>query len=90
MPILRIHLEPEELSAVRRRAAALGVTAEALAYTAINCSMTHCRTPFCKDALPEALPKAGTDLPLWSDRARSVGVYQGMPDIEQGPGPAGP
>jgi hypothetical protein len=31
----------------------------------------------------------GRDLPLWSDSARSVAIYESKPDIQQAPGPKG-
>ena len=89
MPTLRIHLEHEELSAVRRRAAELGVTVEALAYGALNCSMSHVGEAFCRGRIHEAAKGTGKDLPLWSDSARSVGAYGAQGDIHSGPGPKG-
>ena len=37
MPVIKIHLEREELTAIKRRATELGVTVEALAYGALSC-----------------------------------------------------
>jgi hypothetical protein len=89
MPVIRIHLEREELTAIKRRASELGVTVENLAYGALNCSMSHVREPFCRVRIDEAVKGKGADLPLWSDSARSVSIYEGMPDIHQEPGPKG-
>lgn len=89
MPVIRIHLEHEELSAVRRRAAELGITAEALAYGALNCSMSHVKEPFCRGRIDQAVAERGHDLPLWSDSARSIGIYEGQPDVGGGAGPKG-
>lgn len=89
MPTLKIHLENEELAAIRRRAAELGITAEALAYGALNCSMTHVREPSCRTRIDQAVADRGRDLPLWSDSASSAAAYGGQPDVEQGPGPKG-
>jgi hypothetical protein len=89
MPIIKIHLEHEELSAVKRRAGELGITVEALARGALNCSMSHVREPFCRARIDQAVSEGGHDLPLWSDSARSVSIYQGQPDIDPAPGPKG-
>jgi hypothetical protein len=89
MPVIRIHLEPEELSAIKRRAAELGITVEAMAYGALSCSMSHVRESFCRTRIDEAVKGKNKDLPLWSDSARSVSIYESMPDIHQEPGPKG-
>jgi hypothetical protein len=51
--------------------------------------MSHVREPFCRVRIDEAVKGKGADLPLWSDSARSVSIYEGMPDIHQEPGPKG-
>ena len=89
MPVIKIHVQPEELSAIKRRAAELGTTVEALAYGAINCSMSHVRESFCRVRIDQAVSEKGHDLPLWSDTARSVSIYEGRHDAESGPGPKG-
>jgi hypothetical protein len=89
MPVIKVHLEPEELAAIKRRAAELGITVEAMAYGALSCSMSHVREPFCRVRIDEAVNGKGKDLPLWSDSARSVSIYESMPDIQQKPGPKG-
>ena len=86
MPVIRIHLEHEELSAIRRRAEELGVNVEKFVYGAINCSMSHCLEPLCKVRVGHAVHGPGRDLPLWSDSARSVAAYEGLNDVSQGPG----
>jgi hypothetical protein len=89
MPVIKIHLEPEELSAIKRRAAELGISVEALAYGALSCSMSHLREAPCRIRIDEAIRDKGKDLPLWSDSARSVSIYESLPDIHQEPGPKG-
>jgi len=89
MPVIKIRIEHEELAAIKRRAGELGITVEALAYGALNCSMSHVREPFCRARIDQAIGERGNDLPLWSDSARSVAVYESMHDIQQGPGPKG-
>lgn len=89
MPVLKIHLEREELTAIQRRAAELGITVEALAYGALNCSMSHIKESACRVRIDEAVKDKGKDLPLWSDSARSVSIYESLPDIHQEPGPKG-
>lgn len=89
MPVIKIRLEHEELAAIKRRAAELGLTVEALAYGALNCSMSHVKEPYCRVRIDQAVSEKGHDLPLWSDSARSVAIYESMPDIQQAPGPKG-
>ena len=89
MPVIKIHLEHEELSAIQRRADQLGTTVQDLVYGAINCSMSHGKEPLCRARIDHAVRDRGKDLPLWSDSARSIAAYEGMHDIEPGPGPKG-
>jgi hypothetical protein len=88
MPVIKIHLQQEELAAIQRRAGELGVTVEALAYGALNCSMSHVKESFCRVRIDEAVGER-RDLPLWADSAPSIGIYQGRHDLESGPGPKG-
>jgi len=89
MAVIKIHLEREELAAVERRAGELGITAEALAYGALSCSMSHVKEPFCRARIDQATSERGRDLPLWSDSAPSVSAYESMPGSESRPGPKG-
>jgi hypothetical protein len=89
MPVIRIHVEHEELSAIKRRASELGVKVEDLVYGAINCSMSHVKETSCRVRIDQAVSERGRDLPLWSDSARSVSIYEGKRDIEPSPGPKG-
>jgi hypothetical protein len=87
MPTIKIHVEHEELAAIKRRAEAMGVKVEDLAYGALSCSMSNCKETFCTPRIARAVAERGTDLPLWSDTARSVGVYESKPDAGQERGP---
>ena len=89
MAVIKIHLELEELSAIKRRASELGITVEALAYGALNCSMSHIREGSCRARIDQAVSDRGHDLPLWSDSARSVGAYESKGDLSESPGPQG-
>ncbi len=89
MPVIKIHLEAEELAAVTRRAGELGTTAEDLAYGALSCTMSQIREPRFRSSIIQAVRNKGGDLPLWSDSARSVSIYESLPDIQSGPGPKG-
>src|ERR1017187_10439392 len=89
MPVIKIRLEHEELSAIKRRASELGISVEDLAYGALNCSMSHVKESFCRTRIDQAVSERGRDLPLWSDSARSVAAYGGQHDVGQGPGPKG-
>lgn len=89
MAVIKIHLEQEELSAIQRRATELGITVEALAYGALNCSMSHIREGYCRVRIDQAVSERGHDLPLWSDSARSIGAYEAKGDLPEGPGPKG-
>ncbi|MSU69572.1 MAG: hypothetical protein EXS39_02110 [Opitutaceae bacterium] len=89
MPVIKIHLEDEELSAIQRRAGELGITVQELAYGALNCSMSHIQEKYCRVRIDQAVTERGHDLPLWSDSARSVAIYEGQHDVAQSPGPKG-
>jgi hypothetical protein len=89
MSVIKIHLDPEELSAIQRRATELGITAESFAYGALNCAMSHIREGYCRPRIDQAIGERGHDLPLWADSARSIGAYESKGDIEQSPGPSG-
>lgn len=39
--------------------------------------------------IDQAVSERALDLPLWSDSARSISIYEGKHDIPQGPGPKG-
>lgn len=89
MAVIKIHLELEELAAIKRRASELGITVEQLAYGALNCSMSHIKEGYCRTRIDQAVGERGQDLPLWSDSARSIGAYESKGDLGETPGPKG-
>ena len=89
MPAIKIHLQREELAAITRRAAELGITKEALAYGALSCSMSRIKEQFYRAGIVQAVSGHGRDLPLWSDSAPSIAAYEGMPGDGSEPGPRG-
>jgi hypothetical protein len=90
MPTIKIHVEHEELAAIKRRADALGIKVEDLAYGALNCSMSHALESYCLPRIAKAVSERKGDLPQWSDSARSVAVYEGKPDVGAENGPKAP
>ncbi len=90
MPVIRIHISHEELAAIRRHAEAMGVSVAEFAYGTLGCSMSHCREPSCAIRIAASVRQRQGDLPLWSDSARSVAIYESKPDVEQGAGPQAP
>ncbi|HZZ57163.1 MAG TPA: hypothetical protein VFE31_04980 [Opitutaceae bacterium] len=90
MPTIRIHVEHEELSAIKRRADSLGVSVAEVVYGALNCAMSHSHDYYCIDRIKDSTHEPRKDLPLWSDTARSVSIYEGKPDVaeKRGPRPA--
>lgn len=89
MPLIKIRVEREELTAIERRAGELGITVQDLVYGALNCSMSHVGERFCRTRIDQAISERGKDLPLWSDSARSVGIYESKHDLGESPGPKG-
>jgi hypothetical protein len=89
MPVIRIHLQREELAAITRRAVELGITEEDLVYGALSCSMSRIKEPFYRAGIVQAVSGRSRDLPLWSDSAPSIAAYEGMPGEESEPGPKG-
>ena len=89
MAAIKIRLQDEEYAAVARRAAELGVSIESLAYGALSCSMHHIKDAPCRARVEDSMRERGRDLPLWSDSARSVAIYESKGDIHEGPGPGG-
>lgn len=87
MPTIKIHVEAEELAALRRRAEAHKISVENLVYGAINCSMSHCHEDYCVGRIATAIGERAGDLPRWADSARSVAIYEGQPDIGSEKGP---
>ena len=82
MSAIKIHLPDEELEAVQRYAAEVGVAPEEVAYAALNRLMLQ----ISKDAaaisqdIRETRDWRPNNLALWSDSARSVHIYEGKGD----------
>jgi len=89
MPVIKIHLQREELAAITRRAAELGITEEALAYGSLSYSMSRIKEQFYRTRIVQAVGGQGRDLPLWSDSAPSIAAYEGMSGDASEPGPKG-
>lgn len=87
MSTLKIHLEHEEMAAVARLAKTLGVTLDDLGYAAINRMMRQ--TPEAESGLSNEILEVRVSreysLPIWSDSARAVHIYESLPDDEQRP-----
>jgi hypothetical protein len=87
MSAIKLHLPEEELAAVERYAATLGVKAEAVAYAALNRLMLATKTDaeaIGRDIV-ETHEGRQNNLSLWSDSARSVHAYEGKGDDHSAP-----
>lgn len=78
----KLHLRDEENEAVQRYADAIGVRAEDIVYTALNRLMLQLKTdePAIRQDILETKDWRPDNLPLWSDTARSVHLYEGKAD----------
>jgi hypothetical protein len=85
MPTIKLHLEQEEYAAIERFAAALKTKPEAVAYAALNRLMLDARNPELRVDIVETWEWHHDNLPLWSDTARSVHIYEGKRDDESEP-----
>lgn len=84
---IKLRLEAAELSAIRRFADSMHVTAEDVAYAALNRLMMQTRDPEVVDDIVQTRAWRSDNLPLWSDSAGSVHAYEAMPDDEPTPNP---
>ncbi|MGA3007781.1 MAG: hypothetical protein ABSE59_07815 [Opitutaceae bacterium] len=87
MSALKIHLELEELDAVNRLAHSLKVSPNDLAYVALHRLMLDPDQAKLVKEIAQTLDLRGRVLPVWSDSARSVHIYESKPDDEQTPAP---
>lgn len=85
MPTIRLHLETAEYNAVARYAASMKVKPEAVIFSALNRLMLDARNPAVRTDILETADWRRNNLPLWSDSAGSVQVYEGKPDDEPEP-----
>ncbi|ACB74132.1 hypothetical protein [Opitutus terrae] len=85
MSAIKLHLEQAERDAVDRFASSLKVSAEDIAYAALNRLMLACAdAEVCRD-ITETREWRRHNLPLWSDSACSVHAYEGKADEEPTP-----
>lgn len=85
MPTIRLHLVTAEHDAVKRYATSLNVKPESIVYAALNRLMLDARNPVVQEDIRETVDWRRNNLPLWSDSAGSVQVYEGKPDDEPEP-----
>ena len=85
MSSIKIHVETAELAAIERFAKSLNVTAEDVAYAALNRLMLSARNPELRRDIEETRAWRRHNLPLWSDSAGSVHAYEGKPDDDPEP-----
>ncbi len=85
MSAIRLRLEQAEYDAVVRYAQELGVSAEDVAYAALNRLMLSGGDPEARRDIAETRAWRKQNLPLWSDSACSVHAYEGKPDDEPAP-----
>ncbi|MDE3083591.1 MAG: hypothetical protein KGJ37_00035 [Verrucomicrobiota bacterium] len=87
MPTIKIRLEEEEFDAVERLAEKLHLKSEDVAYSALNRLMLAVRAPDVRNDISQTRDWRRANLPLWSDSAWSVHIYEGQPDDEPKPSP---
>lgn len=85
MPSIRVHLDQAELDAVVRLADTLGVTPEALLYTALDRLMLAGGQAALRREIAETQAVRRDNLPLWADSACAVHAYEGKADDEPAP-----
>ncbi|MCX6956011.1 MAG: hypothetical protein NTV51_28060 [Verrucomicrobia bacterium] len=78
MSAIKLHLQAEELDAVQRYAESLGVKTEDVAYAALHRLMMQIKTEEAaiNQEILEAREWRRENLPVWSDSARSVHIYE--------------
>lgn len=82
MSVIKLHLEYAEFDAIERYAKHLGVTPEDIAYTGLNRLMLKGETPELNREIIETCEWRKSSLPMWSDSAGSVHIYEGQPDCD--------
>ena len=85
MSSIKIHLENEEIAAIDRLAESLGATVDDIGYAALNRLMLEAESPGLAAEVARLKEERRNTLPVWSDSAHSVHVYEAMPDSEQHP-----
>ncbi|HVU25805.1 MAG TPA: hypothetical protein VHE13_16865 [Opitutus sp.] len=84
---IRLRLDPGEHDAIARFAAAVGVSPEDVAYAALNRLMQNADDPCLRRDIAETSAWRKNNLPLWSDSAHSVHVYESKHDDPPEPPP---
>lgn len=83
MSAIKLHLEMGERDALERYADSIGVSAEDVAYAALNrLLMGDAHDPETVRDIRETKDWRKDNLPLWSDSAASVHAYEGKHDAE--------
>jgi hypothetical protein len=85
MAAIKLHVENEELVAVRRLADALKVSPDDVAYTALHRLMLASGSADVRAEILRVRDWRRNTLPQWSDTAHSVHVYESLPDEQQHP-----
>jgi hypothetical protein len=81
MPAIKIHLDDEEFAPIHRLAADLRLTPEDIAYAALNRLMLRSAEAEIRSDISQTHNWRGSNLPRWSDTARSVHAYEGRVDL---------
>ena len=85
MATIKLHVENEELVAVKRLGDALKVSPDDVAYTALHRLMLQSNDPEVRAEILQVRDWRRNTLPQWSDTAHSVHVYESLPDEQQHP-----
>jgi hypothetical protein len=85
MAAIKLHVETEELVAVKRLADALKVRPDDVAYTALHRLMLESGGADVRAEILRVRDWRRNTLPQWSDTAHSVHVYESLPDEQQHP-----
>lgn len=85
MPTLKIHLSSEEYAPISRMAYELKVRPEEIAYCGLDTVMKDIGSLAMQDSVRNVAAWRSSNLPIWSDSARSVHAYEGKPDVHSEP-----
>jgi hypothetical protein len=85
MAAIRLHIESEELVAVKRLAEALKVSPDDIAYTALHRLMLNQGNADIRTEILRVRDWRRNTLPEWSDTVHSVHIYESKPDEQQHP-----
>jgi len=85
MATIKLHVENEELVAVKRLGDALKVSPDDVAYTALHRLMLQLNDPAVRTEILQVRDWRRNTLPEWSDTVHSVHIYESKPDEQQHP-----